>query len=54
VVPEAVQRPFELPPALMFRQRPLVAPVSVDEHDWQRPVQEFSQQMLPTQAPFVH
>jgi hypothetical protein len=38
----------------MFRQRPLVWPVSAIEHDWQRPVQAFSQQMFPTQAPFVH
>jgi hypothetical protein len=54
VVPAAVQRPFEPPPATMFRQSPLFWPVSADEQDWQRPGQEFSQQMLPTQAPFEH
>jgi hypothetical protein len=54
VVPEAVQRPFEFPPAMMFRQRPLVVPVSVEEQDWHRPVQAFSQQMFATQAPFEH
>ena len=54
MVPEAVQRPFDDPPALMFRQRPLVCPVSAPEQDMQRPVQAFSQQMFPTQAPFEH
>ncbi len=53
-VPEAVQRPFDPPPAVMFRQRPLFCPVSVEEQDWQRPVQALSQQMFPTQAPFEH
>jgi hypothetical protein len=54
VVPAAVQRPFDPPPATMFRQRPLFCPVSAEEHDWQRPPQAFSQQTLPTQALFVH
>jgi hypothetical protein len=54
VVPAAVQRPFELPPAVIGLQRPLACPVSVIEQDWQRPVQAFSQQMFPTQAPLVH
>jgi hypothetical protein len=49
VVPAAVQRPFELPPAVIGLQRPLDCPVSVIEHDWHRPAQEFSQQMFPTQ-----
>ncbi len=54
MVPDAVQRPFDPPPATMFRHRPLFCPVSADEHDWQRPVQAFSQQTLPTQAPVAH
>jgi hypothetical protein len=54
VVPAAVQRPFEPPPATMFRQRPLFCPVSAEEQDMQRPVQPFSQQTLPTQAPVEH
>jgi hypothetical protein len=53
-VPAAVQRPFELPPAVIGRHRPLFCPVSAIAHDWQRPVQAVSQQTLPTQAPFAH
>jgi hypothetical protein len=54
VVPAAVQRPFDPPPAVIGLQRPLDCPVSVPEQDMHRPVQAFSQQMLPTQAPLEH
>ncbi len=54
MVPADVQRPFEPPPATMFRHRPLFCPVSADEQDMQRPGQEFSQQTFPTQAPVEH